>query len=83
MKATPVNLSDLAIYGIRNAQDLANAKALKQGRIAIGSSLILLANMHYVYGGLTGNGPADRQKRQTWIDAGWRPRSIKIGDVWV
>ena len=83
MKATPDNLSDLAIYGIRNAQDLANAKALRQGRIAIGSSLILLANMHYVNGGLTGNGPADRQKRQTWIDAGWRPRSIKIGNVWV
>ena len=22
-------------------------------------------------------------KRQTWIDAGWRPRTIKFGDTWV
>ena len=34
-------------------------------------------------GNLTGNGPTDRQKRQMWIDAGWQPRSIKLGDVWV
>ena len=34
-------------------------------------------------GGLTGNGPTDRQKRQVWLDAGWVPRSINIGGVWV
>ena len=34
-------------------------------------------------GELHGNGPADRQKRQTWQDAGWSPRTIKIGDAWV
>ena len=83
MKATPDNLGDLAVYGIKNAEDLANAKALREGRIAIGSSLILLANIHYINGGLTGNGPSNRQQRQTWIDAGWRPRSIQIGGAWV
>ena len=83
LKATPEDLSSVLQYGITNADELANAKALVQGRQAIGSSLILLANIHYLNGGLTGNGPADRKKRQTWIDAGWRPRSIKIGDVWI
>ena len=39
--------------------------------------------MHFLNGGLTGNGPTDRQKRQVWIDAGYVPRSINIGGVWV
>jgi hypothetical protein len=34
-------------------------------------------------GGLTGNGPTDRQKRQMWMDTGYKPRSFKVGDVWV
>ena len=34
-------------------------------------------------GNMTGNGPTDRSKRQLWKDAGWIPRSIKVGDVWV
>ena len=32
---------------------------------------------------LHGNGPQDRALRQAWIDGGWRPREIKIGDLWV
>ena len=42
-----------------------------------------MAGQKFLSGGLHGNGPADRQKRQTWIDAGWRPRTIKFGDAWV
>ena len=82
LKATSKDLSLVRRYGITNATELANAKALVKGRMAIGSSLIMLANMHYISGGLTGNGPSDRQLRQKWIDDGWKPRSIKIGSVW-
>jgi hypothetical protein len=32
-------------------------------------------------GQLTGNGPADRQLRQSWINAGWKPNHLYIGDV--
>jgi hypothetical protein len=32
-------------------------------------------------GKLTGNGPADRQKRQGWIDAGYIPRSIELAGI--
>ena len=83
LKATVNDLDNVSRYGINNATELANAKALVKGRMAIGSSLILMANMHYINGGLTGNGPSNRQQRQLWIDSGWKPRSIKLGDVWV
>ena len=77
------DLSHLLKYGIENADDLANAKALALGRQAIGGSVIFLAGQHFMNGNLTGNGPANRSQRQAWIDAGWVPRSFKVGDTWV
>jgi len=35
----------------------------------------------YMGGQLTGNGPADRQLKQNWINAGWKPNHLYIGDV--
>lgn len=81
--ASAENLQPVMKYGINTAEDLANAKALQRGRLAIGAGLITMANQHFMSGGLTGNGPADRRKRQVWIDSGWKPRSIRLGDVWV
>ncbi len=81
--ATIDNLDDVAKYGINTAEELANAKALQTGRLAIGSGIISMGAWSYMSGNITGNGPTDRQKRQMWIDAGWQPRSIKLGDVWV
>jgi len=43
----------------------------------------IIASMAYLSGNLHGNGPTDRTQRQAWMDAGWRPREIKIGNVWV
>ena len=83
LKATADNLDSVRHYGITNADELANAQALIKGRVAIGSGILMLANIHFMNGNLTGNGPADRRKRQVWIDAGWKPRSIKIGGTWV
>ena len=81
--ARPDNLTEVAKYGITNAVELANAKALQTGRLAMGTSVIFMASQKFMSGELTGNGPTDRQKRQSWIDAGYIPRSIKIGDVWI
>ncbi len=81
--AKPDDLSNVAKYGINSPEELINAKALQTGRLAIGGSAISMAGMHFLNGGLTGNGPTDRQKRQVWIDAGYVPRSINIGGVWV
>ena len=81
--ASPDNLKDVFKYGIENADDLANAKALQAGRLAIGSSVIFMAGMKFLGGDLHGNGPVNRQQRQLWLDSGWKPRTIKIGDAWV
>jgi hypothetical protein len=77
------DLSDLLQYGIRTPQDLMNAKAIQNGRLAIGSAAISMASMAYLSGNLHGNGPTDRKQRQAWLDMGWKPRTIKLGDVWV
>jgi len=74
---------ELFDIGIMNAKDLMQSKAIMKGRGAIGAGLITMASMHFMSGNLTGNGPQDRQQRQMKLDAGWRPRSIKIGNVWV
>jgi len=81
--ATPDNLQDVLKYGIETPQDLINAKALQNGRLALGSAVIFSASQFYLNGQLTGNGPADPRKRRVWESAGWQPRSVKIGDVWV
>ena len=81
--AKPGDFSKVRKYGIENAQDLANARAIQNGRLAMGSGVIFLAGQKFLSGELHGNGPADRTKRQMWMDAGWRPRTIKFGDAWV
>ena len=81
--ANPDNLQNVLKYGIETAEELANAKALQKGRLAIGSGVITMASTAFMSGNLTGNGPTDRKQRQLWIDAGYQPRSIKIGGVWV
>ena len=81
--ANPNNLQNVAKYGITNAAELANAKALQVGRLSMGSAVITMGIHHYLSGKLHGNGPVDRQKRAAWTDAGWRPREIQIGEFWV
>jgi len=82
-RATPNNLDEVAQYGITNAVELANAKALQTGRLGMGTALISMVSWAWMSGNITGNGPVDRQKRQAWIDAGYRPRQFKVGGIWV
>ena len=79
--AKPSDLGEVGKYGITNPQELANAKSLQTGRLAIGSSLVFMAGQAYMRGDLNGNGPVDRQKRQMWLDGKWEPRTIKLGAV--
>jgi len=81
--ANPNNLDAVRKYGITNAAELANAKALQTGRLAMGSALVSMASWSWMAGNMTGNGPTDRQKRQSWLDAGYKPRHIKIGGLWI
>ena len=81
--ATADNLSDVAKYGITTPEELMNAKALQTGRFGMGAAVVSMASWSWMSGNMTGNGPADRQKRQMWLDAGWKPRHVKLGGVWV
>jgi len=74
---------ELQQFGIHTQQDLINAKAIQNGRLAMGTAAISMASMAYLSGNLHGNGPTDRKQRQAWLDMGWKPRTIKLGDVWV
>ncbi len=79
--ANPADLASVNKYGIFTAEELANARALQTGRLAIGSGVVMMAINAWMRGDLNGNGPVDRQKRQVWIDGKWEPRTIKLGDV--
>ena len=82
-RATPGNLDNVRQYGITSPEELANAKALQTGRLAMGSSLISMTAWQWMNGNITGNGPIDRQKRQVWMDAGYVPNSWRVGGVWI
>ena len=75
------DFTSLFEYGIENANDLANARNLFAGRQAMGATVVTTMSGMYMAGQLTGNGPADRQLKQQWINSGWKPNHIYIGDV--
>jgi len=79
--ASADNLGSLKKYGINTVEELQNAKALQTGRFAMGSAITFMAAQMWMSGRLSGNGPSDRQKRQGWIDAGYIPRTIQLGEV--
>lgn len=79
--ANPADLASVNKYGIYTVEELANARALQTGRLAIGAAVTFTAVQAWMRGDLHGNGPVDRQKRQMWLDSRWEPRTIKLGDV--
>ena len=79
--ANPADLSSVNKYGIFTGEELANARALQTGRLAIGSAVVFMATQAWMRGDLNGNGPVDRQKRQVWLDGKWEPRTIRLGAV--
>lgn len=70
-------------YGIKSPEDHAAMKALVNGRVALGYATVMTASTLFMNGMLTGNGPSDKQLRDTWIQMGWRPRSLKVGDKYI
>ena len=49
----------------------------------MGSALVFMASQKWMRGEMTGNGPVDRQMRQSWLDAGYKQRTLTFGDVQV
>ena len=81
LRHTGDDFTPLFKYGIENANDLANARNLFAGRQAVGATVVTGISGMYIAGQLTGNGPANRQLKQSWMNAGWKPNHIYIGDV--
>ena len=81
LRHTGDDFTDLARYGINNPADLANARSLFAGRQVVGTTVVSTVSGLYMADQLTGNGPADKQLRQNWINAGWKPNHLYIGDV--
>lgn len=79
----PSGHPDLVKYGINNDAEHAAAKALIKGREAMATSVVTMAGLFYASGNLTGNGPSDKQLRETWQQMGWQPRSMRIAGQWV
>ena len=77
----PNNLDDVAIYGIKTLDDLAQAKNLIIGRQVMGSAVVMMAAQKYLAGELTGSGPANRSKRQLWSNTGWERNTISAGNL--
>ena len=81
LRHTGDDFTPLMKYGIENANDLANARNLFAGRQAVGSATVMTFAGMYMAGQLTGNGPADKSLKQNWINAGWKPNHVYVGDV--
>ena len=81
--ASADNLAPVMKYGIQNAEQLANAKALALGRQTMGASIIFMAAQMHMNGNLRGSGPQDRQLRGVWEDAGYKRNTVKLGETWV
>ena len=81
LRHTGDDFSGLMKYGIDNANDLQNAKNLIIGRQATGAAAVSVMSGVYLAGNLSGNGPADRQLKQNWINSGWKPMTLTLGDV--
>ena len=75
---------DMIKYGIKSEADLDIAKATMKGRMAIGYGFTSVMALAALNGNITGNGPPDRQLRESWRTVGrWEPRSFKIGDSYI
>ena len=81
LRHTGDDFTPLFKYGIENANDLANARNLFAGRQAVGAATVMGVSGMYMAGQLTGSGPADQKLKQQWINAGWKPNHIYVGDV--
>lgn len=73
---------NLEKYAIR-PQDLPQAQALMEGRIAMGSSIMGMATIAALSGNLTGDYPYDKESRDAWQTAKIQPYSFKVGNTYI
>lgn len=73
---------NLEKYGIRS-QDLGQAQALMEGRIAMGSAIMGMATIAALSGNMTGDTPYDKETQDLWKLAKIEPYSFKVGNTYI
>ena len=90
---TPINVVKYAMARTPLAPFMPSVKAdfdaggarrdLVLSRMALGSTMMLVANQMSQRGLITGEGPVNYKERQMLELSGWKPNSIKIGDKYI
>ncbi len=62
---------------------LDNLKTEYTGRLVVGSMTALGAAQYALSGNIRGNYPKDKARKNYLISNGWKPKTIKLGGVWV
>ena len=77
-------------HGVKNFDETPNAMAIYknlrdeyEGRLMMGAGTTGIAWMYAMAGGIRGNGPADHNELVKLKKRGWKPNTVKIGNVWV
>ena len=83
ISSLPWDAPEMAQYGIKSQRDLELAQSVMRGRMTIGYGVTATASLMALNGDITGNGPPDRQLKNSWMQAGWQPRSIKVGGKYI
>jgi hypothetical protein len=73
---------NLEKYGL-TAADLPAEKALMEGRIAVGSSIVAMASIGAAMGNIYGDLPRDKEMRDLWRQEGIKPHTMRIGNTLV
>ena len=54
-----------------------------EGRLMMGAGTTAFAWMYSMSGNIRGNGPADHNELIKLKKRGWKPNTVKIGNIWV
>ncbi len=73
---------NLELYGIR-PEDALQAKALVEGRIAVGTAMTGMTALIALNDRMTGDYPYDKESRELWRIKGIQPYSFKVGNKWI
>ncbi len=79
-RRTPLAIFDPAVR--RDIRGGGRAGDLALARMALGSVLLGAAVAMAGTGYVTGGGPSHPGQRRVWMDAGYQPYSVRIGDTW-
>lgn len=83
VERTPLGLASKEVRGkLLGRGDTANV-ALSRARMTFGITTMGMFGFMAANGMISGTGPSDTRIRNQWLEAGWKPMSLKLGGEWV